>query len=38
MIDQIENQEMEVSVMLLGFVYALIFVTLIVWFAGQVGI
>ena len=38
MIDQIENQEIEVSVFLLGFTYASPSLTLVVWFAGQAGI
>jgi hypothetical protein len=38
MIDETQNQEIEVSVLLLGLGYAATFVTLILWFAGQVGI
>ncbi len=37
MIDDANNQEIEVSVLLLGLGYAATFVTLILWFAGQVG-
>jgi hypothetical protein len=37
MIDEANNQEIEVSVLLLGLGYAVTFVTLILWFAGQVG-
>ena len=38
MFDEFDNQEIEKSVLLLGFTYAATIVTLIVWFAGQVGI
>jgi len=38
MIDELDNQEIEVSVLLMGCAYALTIVTLIVWFATQVGI
>ena len=38
MIERFDNQEIEVSVLLLGLGYALVIVTLIVWFTGQSGI
>lgn len=38
MIDQLENQEIEKSVVCLGLAYAATFVTLIAWFASQGGI
>jgi len=38
MIDEFNDQEIEKSVLLLGIAYASTFVTLIAWFASQVGI
>jgi hypothetical protein len=38
MIDEFNDQEIEKSVLLLGIAYASTMVTLIAWFAGQVGI
>ena len=37
MMDEIRNQEIETSLLLLGFAYAATIMTLIVWFAGQIG-
>jgi len=38
MIDEFNDQEIEKSVLLLGITYAATMVTLIAWFASQVGI
>jgi len=38
MIDDIQNQEIEVSILLLGGAYAATFVVTILWFAGHIGI
>ena len=37
MMDEIQNQEIERSMLLLGFSYAATFIVTIVWFAGHVG-
>ena len=38
MIDDIRNQEIEISILLLGGAYAATFVMTILWFAGNIGI
>jgi len=38
MMDDIQNQEIEGSVLLLGVAYAATFIVTILWFAGNIGI
>jgi len=38
MMDEIQNQEIEGSILLLGVAYAATFVVTILWFAGHIGI